>query len=118
MAERTSASAVAMSSTGGVLSWKDSSLGAYITSRTHAGASAVTSETADSREQATLTTADWIAKINALKTSMPGKKLDAAVVDPLARSVQRTVDAAVELEVGCMLREMGEWCLCCDEGSC
>ena len=52
-------------------------------------------------------TADLVSKINALTASMSTKS--GALTD------KQEIEPAVELEVGCMLREMGVWCACCDE---
>lgn len=52
-------------------------------------------------------TADLVTKINALTASMSTK--GGVLPDT------QEVEPAVELEVGCMLREMGVWCACCDE---
>lgn len=84
------------------LSWKDGSLAAYLASCSckHVPAS----NGAEAKADAAARIAELIARINALKASTLN-----GTTDP----DQQTLRDSIELDYGCMLREMGEWCACC-----
>lgn len=103
-----------------VLSWKDGSLAAHVAGNNVCSPNA----TKDNSKKTIFTTdiaartAELVAKINALKVSIPPPTTKIAESLLTAASIDGGVKLddfydGDEEDLGCMLKEMGEWCACC-----